>query len=553
MTPEQRITRKQRDANLRQEAEEQKKLVEVRASIAAGDRALCALEAQGDFMRFVKFTSPDPAAPGDLSRSRYQNAKHHDAVAKILELLAKGDLKFEDDRVATQLILCMPPRHGKSELTTRKFPAWYVGRNPLDNVAVSSYSDTMAQDFGRDVRGNIQLAQFKQVFPSVKLMPGSAASDRLQVESKGQRGGTLVFVGRGGALTGRGAHLLILDDLLKDASEARSQVVRDQTWDWFTRVAMTRRMGRKIVVLIMTRWHSDDPVGRLTDPENPFFNPFEAKEWKIINLPAIAEEDDPLGREAGEALWPDGPDKFDLRFLASQQRLDPLGFAALYQQRPSAADGTLFKREYVQFYDELPDDLRMYASSDHAVSLAARRDFTVLLIAGIDRQNNLYIVDCFWERAAADRVVEMMLQMGGERNPLVWWAERGHISKALGPFLRKRMQEEGIFFHVVEVVPAGDKEQRAQSFSGRMAQGRVFLPRNAPWTEKAVNELMAFPNGTHDDFVDACSLLGLGLRAQFAPTAAPKKSEPRYGTLGWIKQDAERMKKHLAKASGGGW
>src|SRR5690606_21988997 len=122
-----------------------------------------------------------------------------------------------------------------------------------------------------------------------------------------------------------------------------------------------------LVLIIMTRWHSDDIVGRLTDPDNPHYNAVEAKGWKIINIPAIAEEDDPLGRKPGEALW---PERYDLDFLAQQQRLDPLGFAALYQQRPTVADGVLFRRENIQRYkpDELPEDLRYYAASDHAVA-----------------------------------------------------------------------------------------------------------------------------------------------------------------------------------------
>src|SRR5690606_11152481 len=144
------------------------------------------------------------------------------------------------------------------------------------------------------------------------------------------------------------------------------------------------------------RWHADDPIGRLTDPENPHYNRKLAEKIKIIELPAIAEEDDPLGRKPGEALWLDGPDKFDLEFLEEQRALDPLGFAALYQGRPSLLDGDLFKRETLQFYKpgELPENLRFYAASDHAVATGQRNDFTVLLKAGIDLQGNIYLVDC---------------------------------------------------------------------------------------------------------------------------------------------------------------
>jgi predicted phage terminase large subunit-like protein len=512
--------------------------------ILALKRQKAIFDARQKFMPFVKFTMPDPEDPDDVEKSRYKNARHHDAIARVLEEVEKGEIP--------QLILCMPPRHGKSELTTRKFPAWVAGRNPRENVVVATYSDTFAEDFGREVRGLMFSPAFKQVFPNVRLMKGSAAADRLQTTV----GGLMTFVGRGGALTGRGAHTLIIDDLIKDDKEAGSQAVRDQAWNWFTRVAMTRRMGKKRVIVIMTRWHSDDIVGRITDPENPFYDPIEAKKWKIINLPALAEDDDPLGRERGEPLWPDGPDRFDVDFLQSQSRLDPLGFSALYQQRPSAADGVLFKRENVRWYDpeDLPADLRMYAASDHALSEKERRDYTVLLAAGVDQRANLYLTDCYWERASTDKVVEAMLQTAALRKPLLWWAGRDHITKSIGPFLRKRMIETGTFFNLVEVSPSGDKESRAQAIAARMALGLIWFPKGAPWAERAVEELMRFPNGTHDDFVDAFALFGLGLQSQ-VPASVPNRQtkEPKYGTMGWIKWHEKKLKQHFSGSERSGW
>lgn len=516
-------TRKWKEADLKNNPSAE----ELRSHISVLERKKLAVLSTQKFMPFVKYTQPDPEDPMDPHASLYKNARHHDAIARVLEEVEKGEIK--------QLILTMPPRHGKSELTTRRFPAWYLGRNPTRQIVVATYSDTFAEDFGRDVRRIIQSPEYKHAFPEIRTVRGSNAADRMQTV----QGGGIRFVGRGGALTGRGAHLMIIDDLMKDAQEAASQAIRDQAWEWFTKVAMTRRMGDKLVVIVMTRWHSDDIVGRLTDPENSFYSSQEAANWKIINLPAIAEDDDPLGRKPGEALWPDGPDKFDLGFLAQQQRLDPLGFSALYQQRPSAVDGTLFKREYIRYYDRsrLPDNLRIYTASDHAVSTQARRDFSVFLTVGVDTQGNIYLLDCFRERAAADRQVEVMLNMAHLRPPLVWWAERGHISKSIGPFLRRRMVERGVFFPLQEVTPVNDKATRAQSIAARMALGYVWFPKDAPWVEPAIDELMRFPNGTHDDFVDAFSLIGLGLGALH--NAAPREQRrkaPKYGTLGWVKQ-----------------
>lgn len=531
-------------------AEQPQDLADIKQHLQLLKMQQAALLARERFMPFIKFTSPDPEHPNDVDKSKYKNARHHDAVARALEEVEKGEIPF--------LILCMPPRHGKSEQVSRKLPAWFIGRHPEQNVVVATYNDDFASDFGKDVRNIIYSPAYKRAFPNVRLQKGGGASDRMQT----MQGGLMSFVGRGGSLTGRGAHLLIIDDLIKDDKEAQSQAIRDQAWNWFTKVAMSRRMGKKLVIMTFTRWHADDPIGRLTDPENANYNAKLAAKIKIINLPAIAEEDDPLGRAPGEALWPDGPDQFDLDFLDEQQSLDPLGFAALYQQRPSLLDGDMFKRENIKFYgdgtgNQLPDDLRFYAASDHAVATGQRNDPSCFIKIGISRQNDIYILECVWKKMATDLAVEAMLaMMKGNMKPLLWWAERGHISKSIGPFLRKRMLETNTFINIREVTPVQDKAQRAQSIAARVAMGKVYFPKSEYWTEKAINEMMAFPNGNHDDFVDALAYIGLGLQSQFAPSkssAAEKaKSQPAYGSLAWVKlADKWANDKRAQQAAGG--
>lgn len=510
--------------------------------IALLERQQAAVLARDDLLAFTKFTMPDPSDPNDVTKSRYEATRFHEEVADALEAVERGDIP--------QLIFCMPPRHGKTELATKRMAAWFSGKHPELDIAVASYSDTMAHDMGADTRAIMATSQFKQVFPAHRLRRGGNAKDNIQTTM----GGRMIFVGRGGALTGRGANCLLIDDLFKDHEEARSQTIRDLAWNWFTKVAMTRRMGKKLVIITMTRWHSDDIIGRLTDPENPHYNAIEAKKWKIIRLPAIAEEGDPLGRTPGEALW---PERYDLDFLQSQQRLDPLGFAALYQQRPTVADGILFRRETLQFYrsNELPEDLRYYCASDFALGTKQRHDSTVHLKVGIDKQDNMYVVECYWTKVDSATSVEAMLEMaGGARKPLLWWAERGHISKSIGPFLYKRMGETGTYINIREVTPVGDKEQRAQSIAARVAMGKVYFPKEAVWSERAVNELLAFPNGTHDDFVDALAYIGLGLRSQFK-ASSPKKVDdtPKFGTLAWVKQQEAWDAKKAAERNGGGF
>lgn len=506
-------------------------------------RQLRARTSRDNLMDFIKFTMPDPEDPNDVERSRYENMLHHDAIARVVEEVEKGEIQF--------LILTVPPRHGKSEIVSRRLPAWFLGKHPDQNVVVATYNDDFAKDFGAEVRSIMTSAPFKSVFPDTRLARGGAAKERLATT----RGGQATFVGVGGSLTGRGAHLLIIDDIIKSYEEARSQAFRDRAWDWFTKVAMTRRMGKKLVVITFTRWHTDDIIGRLTDPENEFYNAKLAEKIKIINLPAIAEDSDPLGRLPGEALW---PDRYGLDFLDEQRALDPMGFEALYQQRPSVADGVLFRREHILFYDPgMIDeaDLRIYCASDHAVTTSQRSDSTVLLRVGVDKQNHVYVLDCWWQKARTDAVVEAMLTMASQTpKPLIWWAEKGHISKSIGPFLKKRMHETNTFFNLVEMTPAGDKEQRAQAISARASMGYVHFPKGKPWVEKAINELLAFPNGLHDDFVDAFAYVGLGLRSHIPVkrTEADRKP-PKYGTLGWVKEQQRRHDMRVSLANNGGF
>ncbi|CAK0773663.1 Terminase large subunit gp17-like C-terminal domain-containing protein [uncultured Gammaproteobacteria bacterium] len=482
------------------------------------------VSARSDLITFMELMRLDPEHPEDLDRSRYVAKDFHRAMAKELMAVADGTLN--------KLILNAPPRHGKSELSTRGLVAWYIGRFPHRSIIVGSYNEDMAMDFGRKVREFIRTPIYREIFPECTLAKGSQAADRLETEA----GGFVAFVGRGGTITGRGADCLILDDPIKGRAEANSAAIRRDMWSWYTDDICTRFMTDAATQIItVTRWHHDDLIGRLTDSANEYYSEAEAKEWKVVLFKALSEKDDVLGRPIGEALW---PDRFSREWLESQRRKLGKGFVSLYQQNPTPDDGELFRSDMMRRYrkDELPKNLRIYAASDHAVSTKQTADSTVIIVVGVDESETLWLLDCYWRRAAPDMAVDAMLRLMRKWKPILWWAEKGQISKSILPFLRVRMREEKIWINIQEQAALADKMTRAQSILGRMAMGKVRFPQGEPWVEDAISELLRFPAGAHDDFVDALAHIGLGLDQVSGPTAAqPSRIASKPGTYGWLK------------------
>jgi predicted phage terminase large subunit-like protein len=352
--------------------------------------------------------------------------------------------------------------------------------------------------------------------------------------------------------------VLIIDDPLKDRHEADSPTIRDTLWTWFTQVIASRLMdetGR--ILLIQTRWHQDDLVGRLTDPTNSYYDPEEAAEWRIIDMPALAvdQHKDPLKRAEGDPLW---PGRFGRNFLLGLQRRDARGFSALYQGRPSPAGGTFFSSKWIQTYRpaELPTSLRVYAASDHAVSMKQDSDKTCLMCVGVDEDDNIWILaDLLWRQMTAEQAVEAMLRMMRAHKPVFWWAERSMISKSIGPFLRKRMLETKTFCSIIEMQPIADKQTRAQSIQGRMSMGKVRFPERAPWWPAARDQMLKFPYDAHDDFVDTLSYVGLGLTLQIgAGRTRTKTDDNAEGTFGWLKNERDLAERSVRQGFGaGGW
>jgi predicted phage terminase large subunit-like protein len=297
-----------------------------------------------------------------------------------------------------------------------------------------------------------------------------------------------------------------------------------------------------------TRWNEDDLIGRHIDPQNSYYNEEEAQSWKIINLPALAEDDDPLGRAIDEPLW---SARFDTKFLLDQRRSDPRGFTALYQGRPAPTEGAFFKADFIRTYNkmsELPhaDAMRYYGASDFAVATTQENDKSCHMIVGVDENDNIWIMpDLIWSRMPSDMSINAIIALMAKYRPMLWWGEKGVISKSIGPFLRKRMLEKRVFCSIDEIAPIADKLARAQSINARMSMGRVYFPRFARWFSDARDQILKFPHSGFDDFVDTLSLIGLGLMKQIPARGKPKAAPagPQMFTLGWVKENTKRAQR----------
>lgn len=504
--------------------------------------------ARDDFITFAKLMFPSPDEPYDPDRSTFKVGKHHAVIAKILTLVEAGAPGWD------RLIITLPPRHGKTEMCGSLFLPWFVGRNPHLSTAYATYNDEFSGDIGRSVLDRMRFETYRMIFPKTELRKGSASASRIVTTKRG----TMVFVGRGTSLTGRGFHVGLCDDLLKDAAEANSQAIRDACWEWFNKVFMTRQMEQGArVIIIITRWHEDDIVGRLTNKENPYYIKEEADSWKVLNLPAEALDNDPLKRRRGEPLW---PERFGSEFLHAQRRRDPAAFEALYQQNPAPEEGVEFKKHFFTWYrdHERPpvEELRLYAASDHAVATKQVNDKTVILIGGLDKHGILWLIDCWWVRAPTLAQVNAMVDFMLQYSLQYWWADDDQIRQSIGPFLQQKKLEKGASCAMWTERFPGDKLKKAQSIHGLMSDGRVRFPRDKWWGNAAQTEMLKFPKGAHDDFVDAIAILGMKMTSMLRSDYKPGEEPPARDTWQWFKKEVrhqERLSQRLAAGVEDSW
>lgn len=411
---------------------------------------------------------------------------------------ALSALTFGGDE-SRYLIVSMPPRHGKTLNTSRLFAAWFLGVYPSTRIILASYGADLAKRNSRAIRNLIQSEAFQRHFPGVTLAKANEGARQVASWDIATYGGGVDAVGVGGGITGKGANLIIVDDPIKSRSEAESAVWREKVWSWFNDDLMTRREPQAAVIVVMTRWHQDDLVGRLIREQGLL----EAGgRWRYIRLPAIAEADDPLGREQGKALW---ESCFPLRELRkTESMMGAYAFAGLYQQNPVPSQGGLFKRDQFAWLDDAPSDIvRRVRFWDLALSAKTHADYTVGVLIGKTADQRFILLDVQRFRADWGELVPKLTDViAGDDIEVVQHVEAAfHHTQAIRDLAAQPALSNRAIF---PSKPKGDKWTRALPFAAQAAAGNVYVLRRA-WTDAFIEELCSFPYGAHDDQVDSAA------------------------------------------------
>jgi len=383
-----------------------------------------------------------------------------------------------------RLMVFEPPRHGKSEMVTVRYPVWRLERDPEMRVIIGAYSQTLANRFSRRSRS---IARER-----LALNEERAAAEEWETAE----GGGFRASGVGAGVTGMGGQLIIIDDPVKNREEANSEAYRERVWNWYTDDLYTRLEPDGAIILIMTRWHEDDLAGRILNSE-------QAGDWTVVSLPAIAEADDPLGREAGTALC---PERYDLEALGRIRATLGHSFYALYQQRPQPLEGGMFKRGWFEIVDAVPWSMGKVVRYWDKAGTADAGAFTVGVLMGY-LNGVFYVLDVErgqWTAGTREQVIKNTAYMDRQQ-----WGDAYEVWVEQEPGSGGKESAENTIrnlagFTVHADRPTGDKSLRAEPYAAQAEAGNVRLV-NSDWNAAYIDELAAFPTGTYADQVDASS------------------------------------------------
>lgn len=418
-----------------------------------------------------------------FTNKTYKPAWIHEEIAKQLERVENGEVK--------RLMLFVPPRYGKSELGSINFPAWYLGKHPEKEIIVSSYSAELSQDFGYKTRNLVNTKEYQELF-NCRLRDDSQSKAKWLT----QEGGGYTSVGVGGAITGRGADILLIDDPLKNREEAESQLIRDKIWNWYTSTAYTRLEKDARVILIMTRWHRDDLAGRLLEAQKD-----GGEKWEVVEFSAIAEKDEQY-RKLGEPLW---PEKYSLEALIiAQKTIGIYDWSALYQQHPIATENQEFKPHF--FRDRTQEEVnrlntRRFLTIDTAISKQASADYTGFCDNSVDTAN-------FWNlkawRLRVDplELIDLLFTLHNNRRYEKIGIEKTIYLQTLKPFLDEEQRKRNKFLPIVELYHKyQQKELRIRGLLPRYESGSIYHIKGE--CRDLESELLNFPQAVNDDVSDA--------------------------------------------------
>lgn len=456
-------------------------------------------QARTNLLDFTRFTMPE-----------YRVNWHHRLICQKLDEFIEGKNK--------RLIIACPPRHGKSELVSRRFPAYILGRNPDAKIIACSYGSDLASLLNRDVQRIISSPEYAELFPDTKLNDANVRSTAQENYLRNSdifevvnHKGVYRSAGVGGAITGMGGDYLIVDDPIRSRADAESPAIRDKVWKWYSSTFRTRRQKDASILITATRWHEDDLTGRLLElaKNNP-----DADQWEVINLPALSEEpleeyDQRTG--PGQALWPDEFPEVDL--LSTKASSTVYEWLSLYQQRPSAAAGNLVKKEHFKYCTLengvlslsenkkfMLSQCKVFQTCDPAASEKASADDFVLATWAQTPQNDLALIDILKTRMETPVQVPLFRQQYTKWRPLQQWVE----TNGLGISLYQHLIAEGLPIGKLNAGKA-DKLTRFIPAATRITAGAVYFLAGAPWLNDYEAELLGFPNVKQDGQVDVTS------------------------------------------------